>query len=427
MSVRSSRGISALVFSVALLGAAAGAALLGSPAPGVAHAQEAEVPGKYVGAAECRKCHESGLEGRPADQLPRLREYATWASEDRHAFAYERLDDEDPPAAHAAWRSKVTSEEIFDALGDTEADLASESERCLSCHGVVAHAYGQPKWLPEGTNRVVFANEDLQQGYDTAEGVSCDGCHGPASGWLKAHEARDWTLEQWLARGGAKDPAQASQRLYEELGLYYSKDLVLWAQQCVRCHLQIDPALIDAQHPDLEAFELWDQNSRVPPHWRDYTQAPDRPELPGAGPSHPARVWAVGQAVALQAALEQLVARVAAGASDEHVATAAERASSHHTVLRHALATLPATAQPAGALGEAMKTLAGAAGDDAAAAAKAALSALEPLPYALSRAALDAATVAKVVAAIEADADAKQPGMHAEVKALSLVALSKVK
>lgn len=402
---------SALIVGMSVLGITADAA---PPPP-----PPKESPGKYMGTAQCKKCHEKGLSGRPASKWPRLKENATWAKDDQHAFAYKRLDDEDPPRGKSKWKSKVTSEDIFDAMEEEE-DSASESIKCTSCHGVVVHKFGKPKWFDDEGERAVYANEDLQMGYEASEGVSCDGCHGPASGWIKSHEKEHWMTKEFLAAGGGTDPAKASMTLWEKKGIYYSKDLVLWAQQCARCHMEIDTELLDAKHPDLESFELYDQNSRVPPHWRDYSQEADKPEYPGAGPTHVARMWQVGQAVALESALKTVVKRAGAEEPKEkHVKSAVERASSHYAVLKHALAAFPECAEANKALAAALK--------EPAKGAKAGLKALEGLAYVLAKVKVTKDHVTKIIAAVEADAATKVKGQHEQMRKLTLTALKKVK
>ncbi|MBL4849387.1 MAG: hypothetical protein JKY65_27990 [Planctomycetes bacterium] len=402
-----------------------------------------ETPGKYMGTSQCTKCHEKGMGGRAADALPALKEYPVWAKKDRHAFAFRRLQDKKAP--NPRWRSKVSSEEIMEALygggdegdddddddDDDEIPEASKSARCLSCHGIMVAKLGKPAWLPKGSERRVSENRKLQQGYKASEGVSCDGCHGPASGWLEGHTPEHWATKEWKARVDPAKPYAASRRLWEEKGLYYSKDLVLWARQCVRCHLRLDADLIEAQHPPLKAFELFDQNSRVPAHWRDYSKATDAPELPGAGPTHTARLWQVGQAVALEDALKQVQSRTKKRkkrkVSKKLVKAGIARAKSHYTVLRHAIAVQPTLAEGATALKTAMAALGKAKKRKAQySAAKKALKALKAMPYALATLKVDKAMVAKIEAAIKADPATKK-GDAAKIAKLSLIPLGKAK
>ncbi|MGE0711155.1 MAG: hypothetical protein AB7N76_29405 [Planctomycetota bacterium] len=426
----------ALALALPLVAALATFVLRSEPA--AAAPPPAEAPGKFMGTAQCVKCHENGMGGRAADALPALKEVPIWQKRDQHAFAFLRLQDKRPP--NPRWRSKVSSEDIMANLtkkggddgddddDDDDADVpeASKSPRCLTCHGIMVQQLGAPGWLPKGAELRVSENRALQQGYKASEGVSCDGCHGPASGWVESHVTDHWAPNEWKKRQDPKDPAAASRKLWEEKGIYYSKDLVLWARQCVRCHLQLDAELVKAEHPDLKPFELWDQVGRVPPHWRDYAKAQDAAELPGAGPTHAARLWQVGQAVALDDALAQVVARTGKKkVAKKQVEAAIERAQSHWTVLRHALAAQPSLKDAAAALGAAMTKLAGA--KDKAernAAAKAAIAALGPLPYALATVAVSKDQVKAIKAALEGDADAKQKG-NKDVAELSLVPLGK--
>lgn len=419
------------------------ALILASPGASRLSAAPPETPGKFMGTAQCVKCHENGMGGRAADALPALKEVPIWTKKDQHAFAFRRLQDKKPP--NPRWRSKVSSEEIMENLyggeggddddDDDDAELpeASKSARCLSCHGIMVTELGKPSWLPKKAELRVSENPSLQQGYKASEGVSCDGCHGPASGWVEGHVPDHWTINEWKSRVDAKDPSAASRKLWEEKGLYYSKDLVLWAKQCVRCHLRLDADLIEAKHPPLKAFELYDQNSRVPPHWRDYSKAKDLPELPGAGPTHDARLWQVGQAVALADALEQVKSRTRKRkgkkrkVSKKLVKAGIERAESHYVVLRHALAVQPSLKEAAATLEAAMKDLGKAKKRSKQySAAKKAVSLLEKLPYDLAAVPVDKAAVAKIIAAIEADPDAKK-GAAKKIAKLSLVPLNKAK
>lgn len=311
-------------------------------------------PGKYFGANTCdgASCH-SKPEARK--EPPFLQEYTFWATvtdgvpQDRHSYAMKRLKAKDKGGDER-------SPDIMKKLNEIEktSDAADTSERCLTCHGVAVHDYGVGKKNP---GAAIGKHKELQGAkYRAEDGVSCDGCHGPAEKWFKKHDKKDWTIKEWNKLGGK---AGGSQKLYDENGIYYSKDLELWANQCVRCHLRIDTNLLDAGHPDLNPFELFSQSLYMPGHWRDYTTAAPSPELPGAGPMHASTLWQTGQAAGLRASLEQVATRAKGDKFNKpdatHVNTAIERAKGHWTVLRHAVGRV--SADDAKAIDEGMEKL----------------------------------------------------------------------
>src|SRR6188474_1500546 len=68
---------------------------------------------------------------------------------------------------------------------------------------------------------------------DANAGVSCESCHGPASGYLKPHQAK-----------GAYDQSVAQFGMTKLVG-----NLQGWTQQCTNCHVMNDERLIKANHP----------------------------------------------------------------------------------------------------------------------------------------------------------------------------------
>ncbi len=314
-------------------------------------------PGKYFGASTCdgASCHSKG---EPRKEPPALQEYSTWSAPnadatppvvDRHSYAFKRLKPKDKGGDDK-------SPAIMKKLNELEKtnETAETSERCLTCHGVAVHDYGVGKKNP---GAAVGKHKELQGAkYRAEDGVSCDGCHGPAEKWFKKHDKKDWTIKEWNKLGGKTG---GSQKLYDDNGIYYSKDLELWANQCVRCHLKIDTNLLDADHPPINPFELFFQSTYLPTHWRDYTTATPSPELPGAGPMHASLVWQTGQAAALRASLEQVAVRAKGDKFNKvdatHLGTSITRVKAHWTVLRHAIAKI--SADDAKALDEGIEKL----------------------------------------------------------------------
>jgi len=207
----------------------------------------------YVGPGSCSAaaCH-GGV--RPVAGARVLQtEYSTWIASDRHARATEVL-------------GNAVSQRMARILG---IGAAAQSAKCLTCHALD---------VPVAARGRNFATE----------GVSCEACHGPATGWLGYHVTRDAKHEESVKRG-----------------MYDTKDVVKRTEKCLSCHLGtadkfVDHEMIAAGHPDL-VFELEAFSAAMPRHWKD---------APGPDGMQPVRTFAVGQLVHLRASLDRLARRV---------------------------------------------------------------------------------------------------------------------
>jgi hypothetical protein len=147
--------------------------------------------------------------------------------------------------------------------------------------GEIARLMGLPEGRPEEWSKCtrchVGETDPSHRGaqYTLEEGVSCEACHGRAEGWLVPHVLWDATHTTNLARG-----------------MTDLKDLAVRARRCLSCHSRLDHEIVAAGHPDL-SFELLHHSFWQPPHW-NYREA------------SPFAFWAMGQAVALETALEDL-------------------------------------------------------------------------------------------------------------------------
>lgn len=148
--------------------------------------------------------------------------------------------------------ANTRSQRIAEAL---QLPDATRAQACLVCHSPL-------QTVPP---------DRFVKGALPENGVSCESCHGPAEHWLRFHTRPDVTHAQMVAVG------------LRELGDYYHR-----GNNCVACHLNIDPKLRAAGHPEM-FFELDGQMAAEPPHWKDE---------PGEwrGPA----AWLTGQAVALR-------------------------------------------------------------------------------------------------------------------------------
>lgn len=233
-------------------------------------------PGSYVGMASCATsvCHGST---RDLDRTSvRQSEFLTWSRSDPHSNAGNVLFDE-------------TSRRIAGNLG---IGAAWEAKLCLDCHSVNVPAA-------------------VQQGeLSRADGVSCEGCHGPASGWRDIHHDPGIPRSASLAAG-----------------MTDLRDLPTRARVCLSCHLgtadkTVDHELIAAGHPAL-VFELDNytdgEANRLRPHWNP-------------NPSHGVRAWAVGQVVAFRGGLKQLARQAESGRWPEFEVMSCE--ACHHSLAK---------------------------------------------------------------------------------------------
>lgn len=272
-------GVLALTAAVPLLARDFSAAppAAARPVPGI---------GDFVGPATCdsTNCHGSA---RPRDGRVRQDEFITWFRDDPHRHAFDVL-------------GEPLGQQMGRRLG---IDVQSASE-CLVCHAspsrVASTGTGAGGGAPAGrtTNASPAAASSAagasERGGNIAEfGVSCEACHGAASGWYGAH----------FQRGFERAAAVAN------LGLVDTKAPAALAARCFECHLGdatrvVDHRLIAAGHPDL-AFETGSYLLATHPHWRQRGAASRDWFL---------RATLVGQLVGVQVQLEQ-VGREVGGAS----------------------------------------------------------------------------------------------------------------
>ena len=214
---------------------------------------------KYIGPGSCAatSCH--GSVKPVADSRILQNEYSTWIIKDKHSKAYQALTGE---------------------IGERMARIlklgtkAEGAPKCLACHSL--------------------STTPAQRGrpFEIGEGVSCENCHGPSSGWLGPHTERQWTHDKSLA-----------------LGMVNTRSVIHRTEKCLECHLGsrekfVDHEMIAAGHPDLY-FELDSFSAVEPRHWKTPREtAPGKSAEEGAWVG--VRDWSTGQAVQLRASLERL-------------------------------------------------------------------------------------------------------------------------
>ena len=132
-----------------------------------------------------------------------------------------------PPNNHLnALRQLETpkSETYAKAIG--LADPYDAKGSCATCHGTVLKG-------------------------NVVDGVTCENCHGPASGYVDVHQQKG-AYRQSVAAGLADT----------------QKNPDAWAPLCVKCHVLKDAKLIQAGHPSGDDFDLGAKFATVALHWK---------------------------------------------------------------------------------------------------------------------------------------------------------------
>ncbi len=199
----------------------------------------------YQESSRCMDCHTVPRARYKEDkslEFVLMTEYAIWKTHDKHALAYVALDGE---------RSK----QMGRLLGfDVRQAEWKEKAGCLGCHAM-------------GDLSQENIAKGARRGLDPQDGVSCDGCHGPSSGWELAHTRPEWR---------EKTPEQKYQAGMRDL-----RDPAVRARLCMSCHVGdaaagrvVTHAMFAAGHPPLPPIEIATFSRNEPKHWRDAKDVP---------------------------------------------------------------------------------------------------------------------------------------------------------
>jgi hypothetical protein len=218
------------------------------------NAQAAHPNPTFLGPGSCSSsnCHGNNKPLNSSNVLQN--EYTTWVRHDRHSRAYLNLLNGD-------------SKKIAANLGIAD---AAREPLCLKCHSTY------PK------------ESDRDDKFKIEDGVTCESCHGAASGWLKSHASSEATHADNV-KNGMTDITKLGTR----------------STLCLSCHYGSDDKtvthkLYGAGHPRL-SFELDTFGVLEPKHWvidSDYERR--------KGPYVPLKAWLTGQLHHAQATLEAL-------------------------------------------------------------------------------------------------------------------------
>ncbi len=120
--------------------------------------------------------------------------------------------------------------------GVGEKNMLKGNSKCMVCHGTIISG---------------------KEASEVEEGVSCESCHGPGSGYKDPHSEGK---EGGVNRTGYVKSLQ--------LGLVEVKNLDTRAQACVRCHYITDQVMLASGHPDGARFNYISAMKSVAKHWK---------------------------------------------------------------------------------------------------------------------------------------------------------------
>lgn len=231
---------------------------------------------QYIGTSQCSapSCH-----GGDTPKAKRSStEYTTWSKKDPHSKGFDKLVSEE--AADFV--------ETYNEDADKPIQDAAKDPRCLRCHTV-----GNIEKSRRGSK------------FNLEDGVSCERCHGPASGFINIHNKDNSSYEK-----------------SKRFGMWDTRSIVKRADICISCHLTADSGFVDAGHPDL-GFELYSYLMRQNPHWYE------RQSWDGV------RLWLVGQGASLRFQLKKLEGLLAQKVDDDGLEDQRNLVLTYMVVFRH--------------------------------------------------------------------------------------------
>lgn len=210
-------------------------------------ADETSSPQQFVGRNSCSAtaCH-----GQPHAELVSWRNaFRSWEAADPHRRAFDVLYTE-----RSVHMYRKLTETTAPAIDD-RAYLRFVEEKCIGCHAT------PPSGSLVGGSLVHQPTPDAYW-----QGVSCESCHGPSSGWLGEHYSRSWPD---LGKKLRAEKTAAT-------GFHDLRSLQQRAETCLQCHhgpqqigdrfYDVNHDLIAAGHPRLQ-FELHAYLTNLPKHW----------------------------------------------------------------------------------------------------------------------------------------------------------------
>jgi hypothetical protein len=168
-------------------------------------------------------------------------------------------DDAHKVTVDAFYDDPAAYEKIAKLAGVDPASMLKGNNQCMTCHGTVISG---------------------KEAREVEEGVSCESCHGPGSGYKDPHS--EGQAGQGINRTGYKKGLQ--------LGMVENKNLDVRGKTCVRCHYITDQKLISAGHPDGARFNYISGIKKVAKHWKrppadaDLNKAPFERAMSAKGP-----------------------------------------------------------------------------------------------------------------------------------------------
>ena len=245
-------------------------------------ARQSEPPGNNFGTFSCAAaaCHGSAVpdpasqHGGAGDHSIRRDELVLWMAQDPHAKSRRIVEGK-------AWNRILENLEAAASAGRPVQREAIESS-CIRCHGM------------RYQSRRASSGESVAAA-PFLEGVGCESCHGPSSGWVGIHFRESFqklTADEKRATG------------FYDTGPIWDR-----IQMCARCHIAdpdagVDHRLIAAGHPRLQ-FDFATYFSRLPAHWNVKHEV----AVHGGESDYWPWLWFAGQVVHAETSARQLAAR----------------------------------------------------------------------------------------------------------------------